>query len=137
MKGIFTVHFNVCTKSDWFKTIFKWPVVSCDGCKTFWIFFFPIKFVFFRPNNFKAKKCTGEFCFKHFSVVLKWISSCNIKTGTLGGHWRKQATRKDARHRICSRPNWLESNDWPNYGFQRAHSNEIYWASATSLASKI
>lgn len=48
--------------------------------------FFPIKFVFFRLNNFKAKKCTGEFCFKHFSVVLKWISSCNIKTGTLGGH---------------------------------------------------
>lgn len=65
----------------------------------------------------------GEFFLSYAHRVTVNFHLVIIKTGTVGRHWREKTTREDACHRICCRPNWLESNDRPDYGVERAHSN--------------
>lgn len=120
-------HYNFTTISE----LFEYDFTTKYNPKIFELKFL-LRWLSFRQIRFSVSFFNVIVTFRK-SEEVSFIFACDrsgwgfhhvvIETGTLGRHWRAKTAGKDARYWLRCRPDWLEQNDGPDYGFKRVNSD--------------
>lgn len=120
-------HYNFTTISE----LFEYDFTTKYNPKIFELKFL-LRWLSFRQIRFSVSIFNVIVTFRK-SEEVSFIFACDrsgwgfhhvvIETGTLGRHWRAKTAGKDARYWLRCRPDWLEQNDGPDYGFKRVNSD--------------